>query len=266
VISCGDRLRALAPHRVNPSLPRRRTPGALLLAALLAAALAAGAASFGIAPIRLDFDRDTRTGVITVNNDDTIRETFQVRLMRWTQDAKGADHYEDSSDLVYFPRLMTVEPKDKRVIRIGSRGEPAANEKAYRLYVEEISEGTATAQAGSTIAVRMRFALPVFVAPAGKAETRADVVDATFDKGQAHIRVHNGGNRSFKVETITLRDGDTQVAEVAGWYVLAGATRDFAVPIPHDACARLKSVEAQLKNESLDLRRTIAIDPARCGP
>src|SRR5690242_12939673 len=97
-----------------------------LLPLLLAAACVVTPAellayAFGVSPIRLDFSASERSGAITVSNDDRVPVSFQMRLVRWSQDAKGEDVYEDNKDLIYFPRLMSVEPQEKRVIRVGTQ-------------------------------------------------------------------------------------------------------------------------------------------------
>ncbi len=141
------------------------------LAATFLAATAATAGSFGVSPIRVDLDRGTRTGLVTVTNDDTRKLSFRMKLFEWTQDEQGADRNAESSDLIFFPQIMTVEPGDKRVIRSGARAGEAGREKAYRLFIEELQDpGTAGAQ-GAQVAVLLRFGVPVFVAPpSGKPE------------------------------------------------------------------------------------------------
>jgi fimbrial chaperone protein len=224
------------------------------------------AAAFGVSPIRLDLDRAARTGAITISNDDTTKLSFQMKLRRWTQDESGVDRYEDSSDLVYFPRLATIDPKDKRVVRVGTQNEGlGATEKTYRLFIEEVPDASVAPVPGAAVAVRMRFALPIFVAPAAP-EVRAEALEASLQKGEIRIPVKNLGNQHVKIDTVTVTSEGKTVKELAGWYVLAGATRAFAVPLTRQECAAHPRVEVLLKGEKLQLRRELALDPARCGP
>jgi fimbrial chaperone protein len=239
--------------------------GAMAAAAWLAAVPQAGAYAFGVSPIRLDFNRDARTGAVTVSNDDRVRLSFQVRLVRWTQDAAGQDVYEDSKDLVYFPRLMTVEPQDKRVIRVGTQAGPGPTERTYRLIVEELAPPAAERDAGTTVAVRMRFAIPLFVAPAEPAGT-AELRDVAVHPGEVRLVLANPGNRHVKAESIVLRRGGTVVAESAGWYVLAGAARGFSVALPPAECERGGVLVLAVTGTGLALERELRVDAGACRP
>lgn len=221
----------------------------------------ASAFAFGVSPIRLDFDGATRTAAVTVSNDDKVRLSFQVRLMRWTQDGEGADQHEESRDLIYFPRLMTVEPGEKRVIRVGLQGTPGAAESAYRLVIEEMAPPDAPAGRGTAVAVRVRFAVPVFVAPA-EAAAGAVVEDLRAAGGEVRFTLRNRGTRHLKAETLTLRRQGEVLAQAAGWYVLPGARRGFKVTVPPERCAG--PAELVVKGEGVDLRRTIALDADQC--
>ena len=134
--------------------------------ALLALPVAAG--NFGVSPIRVELDRNGKTGAITVSNDDTDALRVQIRLFEWTQDAAGKDQYRESEDLLYFPNLMALEKNEQKLVRVGLRTPAAAQEKTYRLFVEELpgppSPGTAS---GARVALRVRFGVPIFLKPAG---------------------------------------------------------------------------------------------------
>src|SRR4051812_48428578 len=113
----------------------------------------AAAGSFGVAPTRVDLGKGARSSLVEVSNDDTRKLSFQVRLFQWTQDAQGKDAYQENQDLIFFPPLFTVNPGDKRVIRVGLKGSaPPPGEIAYRLFIEEIPE-PAVAAAGPEVKV-----------------------------------------------------------------------------------------------------------------
>lgn len=235
----------------------------LLAALVLLAHQDANAYAFAVAPIRLDFSAKERAGGITVSNDDQVKLSFQMRLMRWTQDAAGKDLYEESKDLVYFPRLMTVDPQDKRVVRVGTQAAPGEVEAAYRLMVEEMTPAGPETP-GATVAVRMRFAIPVFVAPQ-KPALKVVVEDLAVAGGEVRFRLRNAGNQHVKLDTISLRRGDAVLQEATGWYVLAGARRGFNVRIPPAEC-RAGPVQVVLKGEGVELHREIVLDAGRCRP
>lgn len=236
-----------------------------LLAALTCAAPLAYAAGFGVSPIRLDFDAAVKTGAITVNNDDSQRLSFQLKLVEWSQDAKGQDQYKESKDLIFFPQILAVEPQDKRIIRLGTKSPPPEIERTYRLFIEELpSSGADKAKPkGTQIAVKLRFGVPLFVAPA-RPKLAGEIEDLTLAKGEIRLRVRNTGNQSFRFEKIHARAGDTVLGEVDGWYLLAGAARAYSIKLDAAACAKAAAIELSLEAGELKLKRGIEATPALC--
>jgi len=235
------------------------------LAATFLAATAATAGSFGVSPIRVDLDRGTRTGLVTVTNDDTRKLSFRMKLFEWTQDEQGADRNAESSDLIFFPQIMTVEPGDKRVIRIGTRAGEASREKAYRLFIEELQDpGTAGAQ-GAQVAVLLRFGVPVFVAPpSGKPEP--EFARASLAKGKIEVGILNKGARTVRFDELTVKAGGEVIGRGAGWYVFPGATRAFEIAVPRDKCKPSGPLEITASAEGLEVKHTVESGPALCAP
>lgn len=237
----------------------------LLLLASLLAAKAAHAGSFGVSPIRLDFDRTTRTGSISVENDDPAPLSFQMRLYEWTQDASGVDHYRESGDLIWFPQIMTLDPGQKRLIRVGLKTPAAAAEKSYRLFIEELPDPAGAEGRNTQVAVRLRFGVPLFVAPL-EPRLAGSIDEATLAGGQLRLRVRNSGNRHFKFEAITVRAGGAVIGEIQGGYLLPGAARGYTVTLEPRACAAAARIEVSLAAEGLRLAHELEATPALCGP
>ena len=203
------------------------------LSSLIAASAAHGGA-FGVAPIRLELDRATRTSLITVTSDDARKLYFQAKLFEWTQDPQGKDVLAESADLVFFPQIFTLDPKQKRVIRVGSKGPAPAKEKAYRLFIEEMPDPNEGPAAGAQVAVRLRFGVPIFHwdgSPQPKLEAQARP-----GKGEAILTVRNDGDRNIRLEELFVLQGDRVLAKAAGWYVFPGVSREFSLPFPREAC------------------------------
>lgn len=238
---------------------------ALMLAASLFVSHLANAGSFGVSPIRLDFDRTAKTGVITVTNDDESRLSFQMKLMTWSQDAKGVDHYAESSDLIFFPLIMTLEPKEKRIIRVGTKLPPSASERTYRLFIEEITDVAAARSQGTAVSVKLRFGVPLFIAPA-KVEKGGTISDARLAKGEVQLTVKNSGNQHFRFETVTVTAAGAPMGEASGWYLLAGAERSYTIKLDKDACAKARKLEIALSADELALKRELDVVPALCQP
>jgi fimbrial chaperone protein len=223
------------------------------------------AGAFGVSPIRVDLDPGTRTGLVTVTNDDERKLHFQVKLFEWTQSASGDDAYADSGDLLFFPQIFSVDPKDKRLIRVGLKAPPQEQERAFRLFIEEMPDPNAGPSAGAQIAVRLRFGVPIFLS-AGKGDAQPEILPATVTKGAVRVPIRNNGTRQIRFEEIALRVGDKPVARTAGWYVFPGATRAFTLPITPQDCPLPASVEIRATAEGKEVRSTLDVTPTLCSP
>ena len=237
-----------------------------LLLALIVALLAApaAAAEFSVTPIRLYFERGARSAAVTVSNDDTRPLRMQLRLVEWTQDAEGKDVHRDSDDLVYFPRMMTVQPGEKRLVRVGLKTPARAAERTYRLYLDELPGEIR--QAASGLNFTIRFALPVFLPAAVDAPPRGAIEAVSLREGKLRIAVRNTGNRHFRIASITARSPAAFTAEAAGWYLLAGASRVHTIEIPAEACRGLRRLDVTVKAEELSLEGGLDVEPGMCAP
>jgi fimbrial chaperone protein len=203
-----------------------------LVALLLACTAPAIAGRFSVAPIRVDFNAGTRIGAVTVTSEDDHPLVFRNSPSTWTQNADGGDVYTPTSDLVVTPPLLRVETGEPRIVRIGTLREPGDVERSYRVFLEEQApanpEGT-----GATIAVVIKFGVPVFVAPRSeRIAGSAEIVDRKL--GKVTLQVKNTGNVHFNVEAITANG--VAMKDVSSWYLLPGTTRRYDLAIPPEAC------------------------------
>lgn len=241
----------------------------ILAVALYFAALLATAGQFAIQPMRLELGGSIRSSALTLRNDDTAALSFQVRGMDWTQDGEGQDHYQDATDLIYFPRLLTVEPGQEAVIRVGLRQNLVSQEKTYRLFIEEQPRAAPPpASRAPLIRVMVRFGAPIFVKPVNPTR-QLELQDFTLQSGQAHWTLRNAGNQHELFEHIELRGLDAAGQTVFATplnerYFLAGRTRHFTVPVPAADCARLAKLALDIKTEQSSVRREIDLGPPSC--
>lgn len=225
------------------------------------------AGGWRVLPIRLDFDQRTRSGVITLTNDGDERISFAIEATEWSQDDQGKDVYTPTEDLVFFPRMVTLEPKQERVVRAGIRNSAGAKEKTYRLFIREADEPKRTE--GTAVAIAIKFGVPIFVKPA-KEELRGEIVRTALTDGEARVSVANAGNAHFRINSLQFRgktaSGETAFSqEVNGWYLLAGAARNYAVPIPPELCPQLKTIDFQVNGDRVNLSGKIDVDPNLCS-
>lgn len=251
-------------NRKRGAVARTDTILALVLALLLWPCIST-AGSFGVTPIRLDFDRNTKTGVLKISNDVDEPLQVQMKAFTWTQDAEGKDHYEESSEIIFFPKIMTLDKQEHKLLRAGIQLPALQTEKTYRLFIEEmppVSSGTAQ---GTQVAVRIRFGVPLFVKPL-TATPQGTIAHLELHASTLSILVQNTGNEHFIINTIRLQSGDLFSTELQGWYLLAGASRTYQAPIPPEVCRRLSTLDVTIQTDKLDLHRQAAVTPSMCQP
>lgn len=235
--------------------------GAGLLAALLASGPAL--AQVLISPVVVEVGARQRVAAVTVTLSDKARVPMrlQAEILRWRQDVQGASVTAPSDDLLVSPPIADLQPGDKQVFRVALRGpRPSPEELAYRLILENVAKPVAAAAAsspGMIIKFRMRYDLPVLVAPASPvvnalrwkpcepnaASTRVKpVAPRTAD---ACLRMLNAGNRRVKVQTLTLAgDGWSQALTLKdGETLLAGTEREWRVPMAANQTRALRGVQ-----------------------
>jgi len=235
----------------------------LALLATWLASVAAGAAEFSVTPIRVDMARGARSAAVTVTNDDARPLRMQLRLVEWTQDADGKDVYQDSDELVYFPRLMSVQAGEKRLVRVGLKTPMGATERTYRLLLDELPDPAASA-AASGLSFTIRFALPIFL-PAAEPVSRGAIEAVALRDGKLSITVRNTGNQHFRIASITARSGEAFAAEAGGWYLLPGVARVHTLEVPVEACRGLRRLDIAVKTDKLSLEGGLDVEPWMCA-
>lgn len=240
--------------------------------ALLLLASASGAeATMQVWPTRVYFEVSETTQVLNVRNSGDKPLTIQASPRAWSADPDGGDHYEDTDDLLVFPRMATIDPGADQILRLAYRGSEVVRQRAFRILVEELpQELMETGESGMSFTVTL--SVPIFIDPAEKMrEFSLDVM--TLKEGTLELSVLNNGTVHEQVKEIafTLFDAKgTALAEgsTTGWYVLPGHKRTFKVAVPQADCRKAAriSLTAVVGNENqMPLAGEMAIqDPSEC--
>jgi fimbrial chaperone protein len=233
------------------------------------------AADFQIQPMSLELGSNVKSGAFSVINSGNDKLNVQISVMEWSQDDEGKDVYGETREVVFFPKIMTVEPNEQRAIRIGMKGPPSLKEKTYRLFLEEIPTKK-TAQdiavsdkitAGLTIA--FRYAIPIFVKPVH--QQRSGVMEKIeMSQGVVRAFVKNTGNVHIKLLNMTFQgkaiDGKELFSrEVSGWYILHSLSRPYEASIPPDICGNLSTVEIKAEVDNLNIIGTLNVNKEMCN-
>ncbi len=165
-----------------------------------------------------------------------------------------------------FPTLLSVPPGASRILRVGTLSAPEAQEATYRLLVTELPKGDGPK---GQIAMRLRMSIPVFLTPKGATAEPALSELAVVD-GAVQVTLRNTGTAHTRARTVRLTaeaaDGTALLDRaLPAWYLLAGDSRPYAVPLPAHICA--ETTRLRVAVETLDAHlQTSAQGPFDCGP
>ncbi|RLC08282.1 MAG: hypothetical protein DRI57_24310 [Deltaproteobacteria bacterium] len=224
------------------------------------------AGDFKIMPGKLFLDPQKKTAVFKIISNDKERLAFQLNAVRWTQDEDGRDQYEPTKEIAFFPKILTIEKGEERMIRVGcqSRELPDA-EKTYRLFVRELP---VSESGGANLKMTMNIGVPVFVTPAHK--TQKGVIEkAEISGGELRVRVRNSGNSHFIVQKISVIGSDAAGDEVFtkninGWYVLPGVSKTFPVELSYKECRQSRVAEIAVQTEDSEMKAKLALNETIC--
>ncbi|WP_242360541.1 molecular chaperone [Anaeromyxobacter sp. SG17] len=217
-------------------------------ALLVLAALAAGAARAGdldVTPVNVELSGGARTALMSLRNRGGAPARYQIRAFRWAQKPDGAMDLSPTRELAVFPPLLELGAGEARSLRIGTDAAPAATERTWRIFIEELPQAE-TAEDAARVKVLTRVGVPVFLAPAARVE-HGELAFLGRDGTHVRFALRNPGTVRLRPSAVTLAlvaaDG-ARVLErsLEAWYVLAGGERVYEVAVPPEACARAASV------------------------
>jgi fimbrial chaperone protein len=250
-----------------PALPA--VLSALLGVLLLAASAQAG--QFGVTPMGIELDRKVKSGVITLTNEGDDKNTFQLQVSEWTHDAEGKETYTDTTDIIFYPKIVSIEPKGQQVVRIGFKGALPEQERSYRIFIREIPNPSSDEIKNRTVVfLKMQFALPIFVSPA-VASVKAKFDELALSRGDLRAVLKSTGNKHVKFSKIVVRgysttDQKIYETETSGWYVLSGRIRSYRFPIPADACEHLSRIDIEAIAERITVNGSVNVQSGACKP
>lgn len=244
----------------------------ILAMTLLVAALAASpgwTATFSVAPVRVMLDGQRRTERLAVKNESDRPLTLLIKPYLWTQAEDGSDRYEEKSDLIIFPKALTVLPGEERFVRVGIGALPGLVEKAFRIYLEEQPLKDDQTPQGAVARILMRVGIPVFAQPR-KPEPAPRFTEMAIAKGALRLTLTNGGNSFAMAEQVVVRGLDARGTELfskalGGFYLLAGTTRSFEVPISKEQCGHVTRITATTRSNGKELFMALDTVSGVCG-
>jgi fimbrial chaperone protein len=226
------------------------------------------AANFSVEPVRVILDVQHRTERMAIKNESEQPLTVLIKSYRWTQAQEGTDQYNETEDLIVFPRALTLAAGEERFVRVGMAAPSGPKEQAFRIYIEEQPIKDEQAPKGASARVLMRVGVPVF-AQTLKPEPALKARELIMAKGHLHYTLTNAGNSFVTADQITINGLDDKGREVfaknlGGVYMLAGNTRSFDVEIPGEQCKRIATISVTTKSEGKELHKRLNITSRAC--
>jgi len=226
------------------------------------------AANFDIKPIKIVLDEKVKLEKLTLKNVSDTAFPIQVTAYEWSQDEKGDDVYTETKDIILFPKILSIQPREEKLIRIGTNVKPGMREKTYRIYVEEMPSPERESQ-GATIRLFMKIGIPVFINPP-RIEDRPDIRAITMKDGKVGIDVSNGGNSHFMVTGVNVQGEDGEGKgrfnrDIGGWYLLSGSSKVYETSIPQEACGAITNLTVELKTNKTTIKRKVPVENTMCG-
>lgn len=234
---------------------------------LLALSAPVSAATFSVNPTQIFLAGRATSSLVTVRNDSKDVLRFQLSAFSWKQSPEGEIVLESTQDVVFFPALLTLQPGEERNIRVGSVVAPAASEKTYRIFVEELPP-PATAADAAGVRVLTKMGIPIFIRPAKETAT-ASLEDVGMREGVLHFTVNNTGTVHFVPQAVTVRGVATDGQQVfeqqlPAWYILSGGTRTFDLAVAAGDCARTNSLTVEVGLGTASLKESVQTPGGAC--
>ncbi len=241
------------------TIRRRQVRKAAGLAALAAAGLTGMFFHSGVAaqvllePVVLELSQRQRIAVLHVSLGAraTAPVRLQAELLRWTQDPSGESVTVPTDELLISPPIVDLNPGQRQMFRVAIRAPRALqDEVAYRLILEDISPHPVDASGNRApgISIRMRYDLPVMMAPSVPVvqSLRFDSCAARTGISEACLRIRNAGNKRLRMKTLELAGSGWQQSLALGeaGLLLAGSAREWRVPLQQGEAGKLRDVLA----------------------
>jgi fimbrial chaperone protein len=248
-----------------------KLPPALLLSAFFSLGSRAEASSFTVNPIKISLSGREQSALLTLQNQSDEEVRFKIAAHAWKQNPKGEMELSDTKDIVVYPTLLTLGPKQERKLRVGSTLPPGASERSYRIFVEELPPlKSPKTESQSEVRVLTKMGLPVFIEP-GKVVVEGAIEGMGVIKGVLSFTAKNTGNSHFLVQSVQVKAMDSGgnalfEKKLEGWYVLAGGIRVWEVEIPKDACKKTKALSVELQAAETKFKSRLEMPVAGCGP
>jgi fimbrial chaperone protein len=170
--------------------------------------------------------------------------------------------------VVFFPALLVLAAKESRNVRIGIATPFGATEKTYRIFVEELPP-LVPPDASAGVRVLTKMGVPIFLQPS-KNQAQGGLRALAAKDGVFRFEVRNLGNVHLLPQSVRIR-GLSRTGEplidksMDGWYVLAGGTREYELPLPPTDCRGIATLAVEVQIGSTTLQERLETSAQACA-
>lgn len=226
------------------------------------------ASSIAISPVNIVLSRDNPTALLTLHNLGTESASFSLSMAAWNQSESGKMELTPTSDIVFFPTLLTLAPGEQRKIRIGTALQPAQLEQTFRIVLEELPRPRTQAP-GLQIQVLSKITVPIFLEPTAS-RVATDINEVSVKRGRLVFRLNNVGTVHVVPGVISVvgADGGGNAlfdSKLKGWYLLGGGSRLYAFAMPGRTCAKVRTLSITVDVNAALVRKSLETPAGACA-
>jgi fimbrial chaperone protein len=209
---------------------------AALTTLALCASGAAHAGSLQVSPLRIELTPAKSIMSMTVRNGEPAEMQVQAEVLEWTQE-NGRDVYRPTRDVLVNPAIFRLGPQGTQILRMGLQVAPAAVERSYRVFVQELPQEDLSpgGAGGLRMQTLLRLGIPVFVpATAPRIDARWSLEQAAAAGDAPSLTLANAGTTHIQLTQIVLRqaDGRELLRTPLSLYVLPGRATSLPLKLP----------------------------------
>lgn len=225
------------------------------------------AGAFKVVPVRITMEPDEKTSIVTIKNVGNEKVTIQLSVKTWNQDENGREKYQDTKDILFFPKIASISKDGQQIIRLGYQGkETPAVERTYRLFVEELPVRN---PGDKELKFVLRMIIPVFISPRVKT-VGWSIEKSELTNGILRVKVKNGGNAHIatsKIDVTGKDENDKEVffKEISGGYILANSSRYHTIEIPQADCLKTRTLNVAVDVEKSVIKTELKVDKSMCA-
>ena len=228
---------------------------------------AASASSFTVNPTQIFLTAKATSALLTLRNESGESLRFQLTAFAWDQSPQGEMKLAPTEDIVFFPALLVLAPKESRNVRVGIAAPFGAAERTYRIFVEELPP--LNASDSPAVRVLTKLGVPIFLQPS-KLQSLGSLTNLGVKDGAFSFELRNSGNVHFLPQIVRVRGigrtGETLLDKsMDGWYILAGGTRAYELKLPGSECGALAAMTVEVQIGAVTLQDRLQISAEACA-